>query len=281
MAYYFADTFGFNFYANQTKSNYGSETVSGINCDSHVNLNGTTVQGNIKVDGYLTGTNAKIKNLEVGGFVTLTNSNISDWVTIGGYFIASKCNILGAVTVGSHAEINDCTLTSLTAGSKVEINHSTITDTLTCTSNNLILTASEINTIILKGANCANAVFGGGKYMIQASHIDAIGDNATVIHNYPSGRSFGASKYNIQCSNIGVIGNNTQVVNTSHGTFINGLPSEEYKRQNAYQAPQVSKQMIELRDCQVQNIIFDGKGEVVLVGTSKLTGSITNGKIKN
>lgn len=67
--------------------------------------------------------------------------------------------------------------------------------------------------------------------------------------------------------------------------FINGVPLSQLQQTSSTQQSKETsgpKQILELRNCTVKNVIFEGRnGEVILSGTSTLSGNITGGKVKD
>jgi hypothetical protein len=58
------------------------------------------------------------------------------------------------------------------------------------------------------------------------------------------------------------------------------VAQENLRSQQAASEDQ-TRQILHLDSCQVENVIFEsGNGEIVLTGNSKVTGTITGGKIR-
>ncbi len=297
------------------KTNYGNETVSNINVSSSLRLNGTTVNGKVNAGGSITATNATVEKMNAGGSTTITDttcrgtvntggsitsthsiaealsaggsvtvvsSKILNKVSAGGSVTANRCEQLGRVSAGGSVDISECpdvnsvsasnhvTLQQskvqgdVSSGSEVTIANSMIGGTLSCCSNRLVIEESTIDTIDLR---CS------GGMSIRSGGISFGGGNFSNV--VVSGGSFSMSGGRI------MIGSGTDTSNV----FINGVPLSQLQAQKSSGSEKKEsgpKQVLELRNCTVKNIIFEGgNGEVILSGNSELAGSITGGKVKD
>ncbi len=294
------------------KSDFGRETVPQVDCSGSVRLNGTTVTGKVdaggsinavganvgkldaggsinltettchgKVDagGSINATNSQAKMLDAGGSVTVVGSKISHGLDAGGSVTANRCEQIGtvkaggsanldecpsvrSVSTGSHATIRDTTvLEDVSAGSDATIRNSKIGRTLSCSSNHLVIEGSEIDTIDLHSAMGVSITSGGMSFGRGGVFM---GGGSVVV-------SGGAS-----VSMVSIGGRTTSVM-------IDGVPLDRIlaARTSATASDAGEKQVIELRNSKVRNIIFEGgRGEVILSGESSVTGSIAGGKIK-
>lgn len=86
---------------------------------------------------------------------------------------------------------------------------------------------------------------------------------------YATGQNSSSGTVTIQAGHSVFIGS---------GVTINGVVVSNLQAQ---QGQEDVPQILELRNCKVRNIIFEGKkGEVVLIGDSQVTGTITGGKVR-
>lgn len=303
------------------KTNFGAETVSMIDVSSSVRLNGTTVEGTVDAGGSITATNANVdgkidvggsatiiqttcrkkietggsiratnstaKSLDAGGSITVVSSKISHKVDAGGSITANRCEKLGRVDSGGSANIDECpSIESISAGGHVTLQDSTVlgdvssgTDatvrnskihgTLSCPSNHLVIEDSEIDTIDLRCANSMSISAGG--MSIRGGTV-RFGNNVVMTNG---GGSICISNGNI------MLDSNTNPNNV----FIDGVPlSHLQQASSSQQSKEVSgpKQILELRNCTVRNVIFEGQnGEVILSEDSTLSGNITGGKVQD
>ena len=149
-------------------------------------------------------------------------------------------------------------------GGDATVENSKVGGTLTCASNHLVIEGSEIDTIDLR---CSGG-FGG--ISIRTGGI-SIGSG-----------NFGSSSVSIGNGFFGSIsiGGGTNPNNI----FIDGVPLSQLQAKQPSSAGKKEagpRQILELRNSKVKNVIFEGgNGEVVFSGNSSLTGSITGAKVR-
>jgi len=299
-------TFG---HQKKEKSTFGKETVSNIDHSSNVHLSGTTVQGKINAAGNVIAIEALVGEINAGGKATLNtttcdgrifvggsivtnysqlvaanaggsitaiSSKILDMLNAGGSITATRCRQLGSVRAGGFADLVECPdVYSVFAGGHITLDHvkvsqnvstggnasvknSKIGGRLSCTSNHLVVENSEIDTIDLR---CS------GVFSIRTNGVTIMNRGVNVIN---------AGTF----QNIVIDGNSDQV-------FINGVPLSQLKSTlsslpaGKENEAGLKPQILELRNCTVKNVIFEGgKGEVILFGNSIVLGAISGGKIK-
>lgn len=187
-------------------------------------------------------------------------------VKAGGSADLDECPNIQSISAGNHVTLRQSAVQgNVSSGSDVTVENSKIDGTLTCSSNHLVIEGSQIDTIDLR---CAGA-------SIHSSGI-SFGNNVVSMGNvFVSG----GSSISMSGGNI-MIGSGTR----SNNVFINGVPLSKLQSQNQSSSASndVTKQVLELRNCTVRNIIFEGgKGEVILSGTSSVLGDITGGQVRS
>lgn len=263
---------------SETKTTYGRRVLAGFQRGDNVTLNHTRVLGEVSIAGNLFADGAALKSINVRGNATLVDTNCvgeakvegsltATRSSIGsietkGSLIANECKSLGNVRVGGIASCSDCVAVTITAQqvtlnrTRVETNvsvsgqatirGSSIEGRLTCASNHQVISKSNIGTISLKLAL-----------------------NADGRISSPSSESVGMAGF----GPLTVDGMSRKIL-----TEQKSGPGEKKEKDKGIEK---EKQILELIDCNVQKIIFDGgDGEVILKGSSQVdSGEITGGKI--
>lgn len=254
------------------KTEYGKEEVAKINGKDDVELNETTVNGNVNVRDSLSADNATI-----GGNVnTRDSARFKSSKLIGSLngrdSIRLTDSSVGCVSARDRLEVNSCVLGEITARNKMALNDSTVNGdvtvnmksnvtksqikgTFTYASDLMVIENSEIKEV------CVQAEFSGGMMMIIGNNSIMSGGSVSSL-SYTGGRS---------------------------EMTINGVPLSEIKRQaeaaknnntEDQEKEKVPKQVLKLVNTKVGSIEFEGgNGEVHLVGKSGVEGDIKGGVI--
>jgi hypothetical protein len=131
-----------NAFANFGPCNYGKETVSSIRCFGPLDLNGTTVTGNVFVTGPIKATSSSIGSLRVMGPAKLNQTTISGDTKIYGPLEITDSTLKGSVFAAS----NEVVLTSSTVSGAVTIKSTNATPYLKLLSGSAVK-----NSVIFQG----------------------------------------------------------------------------------------------------------------------------------
>lgn len=181
--------------------------------------------------------------LNANGAISLFNSSVS-FANAGGKIVATNCENAGHLNAGGKVELFNCSNASANAGGKV----------------------------IAKQCKNLELLSAGGKVFVQDSTVDSVSagssvsiENSTITNCLEySGTS---TVRNSNISNIRVLPSGMNNVTIVNGYVIN--PSRSSRK----------VETLYLENTTVGDIFFEGEGRVVLRGSSKVTGEITNGKI--
>jgi len=94
--------------------NYGNETLNSLQINGYVNLNGTTINNLLQVNGSLTATQAQIGEMNVQGQASLDNCTVKNKSRVAGSLSALLSTFNDEVTLASDNSVFDtCSIASI------------------------------------------------------------------------------------------------------------------------------------------------------------------------
>jgi hypothetical protein len=264
-------------------------TVSNnIKAGGNATLSNTKCTGKVWVGGSINTTDSTVDILVAGGNITVTNSKVTSAVTAGGNVTANGCEQLGKVTAGGSVTFQKCgAINTISAGGSVNLHSSKVLGNVS-PGGRAIVVESKIKGVLtcsIEGLVVEKSII--GTIRIRSPHA-GLGNNRGVTLINMSG---GGSRVSINGMSV-VSGNNGSYAVTGNqsvgdlgggSVIINGVPLSDLMK-GGQAAPAKAqprpKQILELRNSTVKNVIFEGgNGEVVLSGESELTGTVTGGSV--
>lgn len=236
---------------------FEKETLSSINQSQDVTLNETTVTGSVNVGGSFSGSNCEIQgSISAGKNVTLWRSSVLRETSAGKDIVVTKCETLESLSAGK-----DVTLLE----SNVRIEASAGKD-LTAAKCESLGSLSAGKAIYIKSCPKVQSLFAGKNVVLHQSRI--LGDVSA------------GCDVNVEDSQI-----EGKLTCLSNHLILNGSQMSVIELKcvtDVFVKKEGLRQVLELSNCTVKDIIFEGNnGEVVLLGNSTVTGTIVGGKIRS
>lgn len=256
----------------EKKAHYKNETIQKIVSSSDVQIENTTVEKTVLAGNGIIGLKTSAKKLKAGGNIFLVNCTIENKLTAKGSITVNGSTQLGKIKASGSVALNTCSnvqsvtcnhvslINSTIHGDVTAKNVSTIENTLifgklTCSSKNLHLKKSSIETIVV---HC----FEGLKFNSESCRISI--EKKDLIFK---GFSLAAETHNVL---VDVFASPEQI-------FINGIPLNLVLSETT---DKKKEQTITLEDSNVKQIIFEGcNGQVVLKGERSSFESITGNQV--
>lgn len=276
------------FSGGNEQRDYGHETVANIKSNSSVNLNATTVRNSVQAGGSIHANGANVTGLmnaggsihatdtnahaiNAGGSASLVNCNIVQ-VNAGGSTTATRCPSLGDISAGGNITANQCqSVGNVHAGGSASLVE--CPNILSVAGDRLTLHSSTVQGDVISGTDVSiknvnihgTLTCSSNHQIIEGSTID------TIVLRRPNIMPFGARGHSM------VFGGGVSMVQIGNETFINGIPISQLHarsaRENAVQ--EQPKQILELRNCTVRNVIFEGGNGELITLESVVTGDVT------
>lgn len=268
--------------------------VGKIDAGGSLVANSTLCERGVVVGGSITANKILSEYLEAGGSITVVDSKIFIKVESEGGITANRCDLLGFIKAGGFVSLDECPYVdsvssnsditirqtsvrgNVFAGGDATIENARIAGTLTCSSNHLIIEGCEIDMIDLR-CPCGVYIQGGGVF---ASRNIVVSNGSSIsIRGIFTGSNAGGANSSVSIENGNIVIGSDDLDNT----FVNGIPLKQLNSKQGFLEKETRQsQIIELRNSTVKNVMFaGGNGDVVLSGTSKVTGRITGGKIRS
>ncbi len=245
-------------------------SISSIDCKGNVELNGTTVNGNAAAGGNLRAVNATVNSIDAGGSLTADNSSAKS-LRAGGSITVSNSKVQGNVHAGGSIEGKDNSeLGDINADGSVDLSYCTINSVISKSKIDLIESHVKGDLSFIKEATIKNSTIHGtltgttNHLIIEDSKINAI--NLKYFHHNPI-RKNGSRDI--------VVHNHTVYKNSDGMETVNGVPLKQFQAQNN----SGTQQTLELRNCTVGNVNFEGNDGKIILKDSKITGQISGGKV--
>lgn len=260
---------------------YGKERLPRVDAGGSIELIGTYVEGGIRAGGSVTAIQARAVTLRAGGRVNLQEALIEASLSAGGSLRALHCGRLGAILIGGSLFCEGCpSILSIAAGGSLTLRQSVVAGAIT--------SGGEL---LAQGCDGLGVIEAGGRVTLERClKIGSLSSRGfvTLRNSHLLGDLYCKQGVHLSHSTveqrITCVANHLVFSDSSIGAIDMRAPLNLLNfllRGFTKHSPKGPSQVIELRNTKVGEIHFEsGQGEVLLTGSSEVTGAVTGGKIR-